>query len=63
MQGMWTCTFPSLYEKIEMDKQVREGLLESFLFGTRQKQTQTSLRGKLKTDSQNGKKKMNYKTI
>lgn len=41
---MWTSTFPPLYDKIEMDKQVGEGLLESFLFGTRQKQTQTSLR-------------------
>ena len=35
---------PPLYEKTEMDKQVREELLKSFLFGTRQKQTQTSLR-------------------
>lgn len=45
---MLAYTFPpKLYEEIEMDEQVRKGLIliKTFLFGTRQKQTQASLRG------------------
>lgn len=36
---MLTCTFPHLYEKTEMDKQVRKGLIEraSFLAQDRNK--------------------------